>query len=273
MHLLLWAEELQWRVDIMSYDMAGSKLRQRRMGGRGMRGGEKLFQLDIPGLAENRPNVVRGDAVRIFPEEPQSSSRGGATSSSVLGSPAAAPAASSQQWVGFVHFRNFEDVFISLPQGFSCHRSVTVRFDFDRAPLRRMHRALDSLAAMSAAEGFAAAAVIESAALEAGINGGATQSSVPSASDEGPLAGKDKGWEGLSEREKAAAVVLGYDELTWDAGAVVPLCMLPWSDLPRGASDAATLLGYSVITWDAELADLESGRPCAPVESVRPGED
>ena len=54
---LLLLEEAQQLVDIRMYDMVGALLR------RGARPGELL--LDVPGLAESRPSVMRGDSVRV----------------------------------------------------------------------------------------------------------------------------------------------------------------------------------------------------------------
>ena len=51
---LLHVEELQMKVDIAKYQMDNAKLQQER----------PYLTLDVPGLAENRPSLVRGD--RLF---------------------------------------------------------------------------------------------------------------------------------------------------------------------------------------------------------------
>jgi hypothetical protein len=51
---LLHVEELQMEVDIQKYQMEDAKLKQEL----------KYLTLDVPGLAENRPSLVRGD--RLF---------------------------------------------------------------------------------------------------------------------------------------------------------------------------------------------------------------
>ena len=51
---LLHVEELQMKVDIAKYQMDSAKLQQER----------PYLTLDVPGLAENRPSLVRGD--RLF---------------------------------------------------------------------------------------------------------------------------------------------------------------------------------------------------------------
>ena len=51
---LLHVEELQMKVDIAKYQMDSAKLIEER----------PYLTLDVPGLAENRPSLVRGD--RLF---------------------------------------------------------------------------------------------------------------------------------------------------------------------------------------------------------------
>ena len=51
---LLHVEELQMKVDIAKYQMDSAKLTEER----------PHLTLDVPGLAENRPSLVRGD--RLF---------------------------------------------------------------------------------------------------------------------------------------------------------------------------------------------------------------
>lgn len=55
MHMLLHLEELQQEVDVRSYDMQAAEL---------FRSGT-FIGLKVPGLAEARPSVLRGDALYV----------------------------------------------------------------------------------------------------------------------------------------------------------------------------------------------------------------
>jgi helicase MOV-10 len=57
LHLLLHLEELQQETDVRAYDIEGATL---STGGNG-----KLLGLLVPGLAEARPSVMRGDALYV----------------------------------------------------------------------------------------------------------------------------------------------------------------------------------------------------------------
>ncbi|KAF5831162.1 P-loop containing nucleoside triphosphate hydrolase protein [Dunaliella salina] len=58
LQLLLWIEEMQHEVDIRQYDMTQAALTPRSGG---------LVGLQVPGLAENRPSVMKGDALYVTP--------------------------------------------------------------------------------------------------------------------------------------------------------------------------------------------------------------
>lgn len=64
-HLLLYIEELQQEIDVRTYDMEGVEL---------LKSGRHLLALNVPGLAEARPSVLRGDALYVLPAD--GSSRG-----------------------------------------------------------------------------------------------------------------------------------------------------------------------------------------------------
>ena len=51
MKYLLWFEELQMQKDITTYDLENALLR---------RDGRRYYTLRVPGLAENRPSVLKG---------------------------------------------------------------------------------------------------------------------------------------------------------------------------------------------------------------------
>lgn len=68
-------------------------------------------------------------------------------------------------------------------------------------------------------------------------------------------ASADKYWFELTEREKAAANILGYDQRMWDgldAGPQPPAEDKAWSELSYGERTAAMTLGYNQVTWDNE---------------------
>jgi len=112
MQLLLWIEEVQMNVDIKSYDLVDTPL---------MREGRVHYKLLVPGLAENRPSVLKGDTILIHV-------RGGSN------------------FTGLVHRTTQEYAIMDLPKSFK-HAyidglRVDVRFTFSRTTLRTSHQAL-----------------------------------------------------------------------------------------------------------------------------------
>ncbi len=109
---LLWMEETQMKVDITTYDLTDAPL---------LREGRRYYKLHVPGLAENRPSVLKGDKIIV-------KVRGGS------------------KFEGIVHRTTQEYAMIDLPSSFS--RSyidglrVDVRFTFSRTTLRTSHQAL-----------------------------------------------------------------------------------------------------------------------------------
>uniref|UniRef100_A0A671YY95 RNA helicase n=1 Tax=Sparus aurata TaxID=8175 RepID=A0A671YY95_SPAAU len=57
-HLLLHLEELQMEVDIKKYDILNQTMTQEKSN-------KSLLTLRVPGVAENRPSVLRGDCLRV----------------------------------------------------------------------------------------------------------------------------------------------------------------------------------------------------------------
>ncbi|KAL7534989.1 hypothetical protein ACHAXR_006195 [Thalassiosira sp. AJA248-18] len=112
MQYLLWMEEVQMKVDIKSYDLFDSPL---------MREGRSYYKLLVPGLAENRPSVLKGDKILIHV-------RGGA------------------EFEGLVHRTTQEYAIMDLPRSFTRAYidglRVDVRFTFSRTTLRTSHQAL-----------------------------------------------------------------------------------------------------------------------------------
>ena len=58
MKLLLYLEELQHEIDVQQYNLEGVRLRSPHKG-------REFFYLKVPGLAENRPSVMRGDTIHV----------------------------------------------------------------------------------------------------------------------------------------------------------------------------------------------------------------
>uniref|UniRef100_A0A8C4I5Q8 RNA helicase n=1 Tax=Dicentrarchus labrax TaxID=13489 RepID=A0A8C4I5Q8_DICLA len=61
-HLLLHLEEIQMEVDIRKYDLHDQTMTQDQRN-------KKLLTLRVPGVAENRPSVLRGDCLRVSKSE------------------------------------------------------------------------------------------------------------------------------------------------------------------------------------------------------------
>lgn len=53
---MLWLEEIQTKIDLRQYDIYGIKLNQDPKV-------KNLVKIDVPGLTEKRPNVLRGDSI------------------------------------------------------------------------------------------------------------------------------------------------------------------------------------------------------------------
>jgi DNA-binding FrmR family transcriptional regulator len=70
-------------------------------------------------------------------------------------------------------------------------------------------------------------------------------------------------WQDMTTQEKEHAMLLGYDEVSWDNGEVPQTCTHPWLRLSSLEQAAAIQLGYSQSTWDAELDD-DSTAPASP---------
>ncbi|KAL0191609.1 hypothetical protein M9458_014307, partial [Cirrhinus mrigala] len=57
-HLLLHLEEIQMEVDIKKYDLYGKTMTLDKSD-------KRLLILKVPGVAENRPSVLRGDKLNV----------------------------------------------------------------------------------------------------------------------------------------------------------------------------------------------------------------
>ena len=79
-------------------------------------------------------------------------------------------------------------------------------------------------------------------------------------------------WSEMTHEEQSMAVILGYDQASWDEGAVPPTCTNPWRHLGAVEQDAARVLGYTPETWDLELTGEAVPPPAAavPAPAVAP---
>lgn len=116
-HRLLWTEEFQMEIDIRQYDMSNVAITRQN----------KHFSLNVPGLAESRPSVLRGDLITIQINSDK-----------------------SKCFESYVDRVSLENAFLRFPRPFEDQfingTKVDVRFRFRRVQLRSMHQALDVLA-------------------------------------------------------------------------------------------------------------------------------
>ena len=114
---LLWTEEYQMEIDIKSYDMV--KVPLHRVG--------KFYSIYVPGLAESRPSVLRGDIIKIKFD--------------------------GKCFEGIVERTEEENALVLFPKKVNGHYTngmkVDVRFSFKRTALKLCH---DALCAVKATE-------------------------------------------------------------------------------------------------------------------------
>lgn len=120
-HLLLYIEEIQYRTEILSYSMDSTILQRKQRG--------NLLHLEVPGLAENRPSLLIGDRVYAAKLDAKGQQYDGYEYEGFVHSV-------EQQQVGLGFNRKLVDIFQK-------NMKFSVRFTFNRRPLRLMHRALD----------------------------------------------------------------------------------------------------------------------------------
>lgn len=117
-HTALFAEEMQRSYDILLYDLNVDSAMPREDSG--------LFTVEVPGLLEKRPSVLRGDAVLLT--------------------------CSQGRFVGYVHRVLRESVLVSFSSEFANRPPFSLHFEFNRGPLRFMHRAIDDCPELFTAE-------------------------------------------------------------------------------------------------------------------------
>ncbi|KAJ0023976.1 hypothetical protein NQD34_003875 [Periophthalmus magnuspinnatus] len=119
-HLLLYLEEIQMEVDIRKYDMRNEPMILDKSN-------KKLLVLKVPGVAENRPSVLRGDCLRVSKSED--------TASPIT------------LFNGYVHRVELERVKLGfsrrLLQTFINNMKFNVEFTINRFPIKMQHRAVE----------------------------------------------------------------------------------------------------------------------------------
>ncbi|XP_059186180.1 putative helicase mov-10-B.2 [Centropristis striata] len=119
-HLLLHLEEIQMEVDIRKYDLHNQTMT-------GDPSNKRLLTLRVPGVAENRPSVLRGDCLRV--------SESGETVQPIT------------VYTGYVHRVELDSVKLGfskrLLQIFLSNMKFDVEFTINRYSLKLQHRAVD----------------------------------------------------------------------------------------------------------------------------------
>lgn len=119
-HLLLHLEEIQMEVDIRKYDLHSEPMTLDQSN-------KKLLVLQVPGVAENRPSVLRGDCLRVSKSE-----------DTVL---------PITLYTGYVHRVELDRVKLGfskrLLQTFINNMKFNVEFTLNRFPLKMQHRAVE----------------------------------------------------------------------------------------------------------------------------------
>ncbi|KAK2861814.1 hypothetical protein Q5P01_001347 [Channa striata] len=119
-HLLLHLEEIQMEVDIRKYDLHNQTMTQDKSN-------RQLLRLRVPGVAENRPSVLRGDCLRVSKSEDK--------------------AQPITVYTGYVHRVELDSVKLGfskkLVQTFISNMKFDVEFTINRFPLKLQHRAVE----------------------------------------------------------------------------------------------------------------------------------
>ncbi|XP_007546936.1 putative helicase mov-10-B.1 isoform X1 [Poecilia formosa] len=119
-HLLLHLEEIQMEEDIKNYNLYNQTMTKDQ-------GNRKLLVLKVPGVAENRPSVLRGDCLWVR--------KSGNTTSSMT------------VYKGYVHRVELDRVKLGFANRlldiFITNMTFDVEFTFNRLTLKLQHRAVD----------------------------------------------------------------------------------------------------------------------------------
>ncbi|VDC03813.1 unnamed protein product [Peniophora sp. CBMAI 1063] len=137
--VVIWTEENRMEHDLQFYDIENAELTPRTAHAIGATSDRHatlssrthtIYYLQVPGLAEKRPSVLKGDRIFVHPS----------------GAPR------GKWYEGHVHIVRQAEVGLRFHVSFPFQRSEghSVRFKLNRTPLRRQHQALD--VAFSAAQ-------------------------------------------------------------------------------------------------------------------------
>lgn len=117
---LLYLEEIQMEVDMRKYDMDDACMKIAK-------DNRQFFSLVIPGLAEQRPSILKGDC--LYVEKKSSTDRNDV-----------------KEYEGFVHKINGTELCVAFDDGFhSTYMNggpLKIRFTPNRTPIRLQHRAV-----------------------------------------------------------------------------------------------------------------------------------
>ncbi|XP_048054939.1 putative helicase mov-10-B.2 [Megalobrama amblycephala] len=119
-HLLLYLEEIQMEVDIKKYDLYGKTMTLDKAN-------KRLLVLNVPGVAENRPSVLRGDKLNVCVSKDRNQP--------------------VTVYEGYVHCVELERVKLGfsnkLLKMFVNNMKFDVEFNINRFPLKLQHRAVE----------------------------------------------------------------------------------------------------------------------------------
>ncbi|XP_023954942.1 putative helicase MOV-10 [Bicyclus anynana] len=117
-HHLLWWEEIISKINLRKYNMFGVKIENRPEG----------FFLEVPGLAEKRPSLLRGDRVYIRPQDNQT-----IVFESII------------KDINDTHVQLYKMDQAFFNNYYSCDSLYDIRFLMSRVPLERMHEAVSTV--------------------------------------------------------------------------------------------------------------------------------
>ncbi|XP_062855111.1 putative helicase mov-10-B.2 [Trichomycterus rosablanca] len=118
--LLLYLEECQMEVDIKTYDKSNVRMKRDKQN-------KKLLVLEVPGVSENRPSVLRGDHLLLSKTKDLQKSY-------------------ITKYKGYVHRVELDQLKLGFSSNllamFIDNMEFTVEFTINRVPLRLQHRAV-----------------------------------------------------------------------------------------------------------------------------------
>ncbi|XP_059188616.1 putative helicase mov-10-B.1 [Centropristis striata] len=119
--LLLYLEELQMEVDIKRYNIPNSENKEHAVMTRDQQN-KKLLVLEVPGVSENRPSVLRGDSLLAYPAGEK-----------------------GVKYRGYVHSVQLDSVKLGFSSKlpFINNMKFNIEFTVNRLTLRLQHRAVE----------------------------------------------------------------------------------------------------------------------------------